>query len=269
VVADSSKSVVQSVAKAFAVLKAFDPSLPELTLSQVAARASLDRGTAFRLINTMVDLGYIRSVPGSKRYRLTLKCLDLGFSALSGSDLSIHAEPLLREAVPQLADAASLGVLEAGEVVYLQRVQAGLDRHGFNRRPGSRTGAYASALGHAILAYLPRQTQIAHLNSIERVKVSERTLTALPDLLTRLETVRRQGLAVSDGENAYGLRTVAAPILDREATPLAAVSLTVQASRMSMDVFAASAVPAVRRIAGELADGVRLSLGAIGAGGAR
>lgn len=263
---EDAKSVVQSVAKAFAVLRAFDLSAPEQTLTQIAKRASLDRGTTFRLVNTMVELGYMRGVPGTKHYRLSLKCLELGFNALSSSDLSTHAEPLLREVVPAVADAGSLGVLEGGEVVYVQRVQAGLDRHGFDRRPGSRTGAYATALGHAILAYLPREAQIAHLESIERVKVSERTLTSLPDLLRRLGTVRRQGFAVSDGENAYGLRTVAAPILDRDAKPVAAVSLTVQSSRIPMDAFAASAIPIVRRMAGELSDGIRLSLGAIGTG---
>lgn len=260
------KSTVQSVGKAFAVLQAFEPATPELTLSEVAERAALDRGTTFRLINTLVDLGFVRGIPGSKRYRLTLKCLDLGFRALSGRDLSAQAAPLLREVVPDVADAGSLGVLERGEVIYLERVQTGLSRHGFDRRPGSRTGAYATALGHAILAHLPRDEQVAHLDSIERVKVSERTLTDLDALLDRLGHVRAQGFAVSDGENAYGLRTVAAPILDVDVKPLAAVSLTIQSSRMDIDAFVATAVPAIRRLANDLSEGVRLSLGAIGTG---
>ena len=98
------------------------------------------------------------------------------------------------------------------------------------------------------------------------MKVSERTLTELPELLSRLEAVRSQGYAVSDGENAYGLRTVAAPVVDVGEKPLAAVSLTVQSSRMSMDAFANSAVPVVKRLATELSDAVRSSLGAIAAG---
>src|SRR4051812_805381 len=80
-VAVDPKSTVQSVVKAFGVIRAFDSTVPELTLSQIAARASLDRGTTFRLVNTLVDLGSLRAVVGSKRYRLTLKCLELGFSA--------------------------------------------------------------------------------------------------------------------------------------------------------------------------------------------
>jgi IclR family transcriptional regulator, pca regulon regulatory protein len=260
---ENGKSVVQSAAKAFAVLKAFDPNLPELTVTEIAARAHLDRGTAFRLARTLMELGYVRGVPGSKRYRLTLKCLELGFAALAGRDLPAHARPLLREVVPAVADAGSLGMLERGEVIYVERVQTVPERLGIDRRPGSRIGAYAAALGHAILAFLPRDEQIAHLQSVERVKLSERTLTGMEALLKRLNDVRWRGYAVSDGENAYGLRTVAAPIFDTGGQPLAGLSLTIQASRMDTRSFVAAALPQVQRIANELSESVRFSLGAI------
>src|SRR5829696_5772715 len=224
---DNPKNQVQSVAKVVAVLKAFSPGLPELTAAEVAARAGLDRGTAFRLIHTLVGLGYLRAVPdGGRRFRLTLKCLELGHSVLAAGDLPGHAEPLLRELVPAVADAGSLGVLDRGEVIYLARVDAGLERHGVVRRPGSRIGAYATALGQAILAWLPQQEQVAHLESVARVKLSERTLTDLDALLARLAEVRARGYAISDGENAYGLVTVAAPVLDPRGAPCAGVSLT-------------------------------------------
>jgi IclR family pca regulon transcriptional regulator len=258
------KNQVQSVAKVFAVLKAFGGGAPELTVAEVAARAGLDRGTAFRLIHTLLDLGYLRAVPATRRYRLTLRCLELGFAALSAGDLPEHATPLLREAVPEVADAASLGTLDAGEVVYLARVETALERHGVVRRPGTRVGAYATALGQAIMAWLPRPEQVAQLEAVERVKLSERTLTGLDALLARLDEVRARGHAVSDGENAYGLRTVAAPVLDGQGRPVAGVSLTVAASRMEAADFAAAAAPVALRIAAELGEGLRLSLGAIG-----
>jgi IclR family pca regulon transcriptional regulator len=258
------KNQVQSVGKVFAVLKAFGPGAAELTTADVAARAGLDRGTAFRLIHTLADLGYLRGVPGSRRWRLTLRCLELGFAALSAGDLPAHATPLLREAVPEVADAASLGTLEQGEVVYLARVEAGMEAHGVVRRPGTRIGAYATALGQAILAWLPQHEQVAHLEAVQRVMLSERTLTGLDALLERLRAVRAQGFAVSDGENAYGLRTVAAPVLDAAGRPVAGISLTISATRQPVEDFVRAAAPVAIRIAGELAQGLRLSLGAIG-----
>ena len=261
---ENPKNLVQSVAKAFAVLHAFGQEQPELTVAEVAARAGLDRGTAFRLIHTLAGLGYLRPVPDGRRFRLALKCLELGYSVLTAGDLPGHATPLLRELVPGVADAGSLGVLEKGEVIYLARVEAGLERHGLVRRPGTRIGAYATALGQAILAWLPRAEQVAQLESVERVKLSERTLTDLDALLARLEEVRARGYAVSDGENAYGLRTVAAPVLDARGTPLAGVSLTAGGGRFSTEEFVALAAPRARHLAAALSEGVRLSLGAIG-----
>lgn len=56
------KSVVQSLAKGFHVLNAFTSEEPELVLADVARRAALDKGTTFRLLNTLVMLGYVEKV---------------------------------------------------------------------------------------------------------------------------------------------------------------------------------------------------------------
>lgn len=245
------KNRVNSVVKAFAVLTAFEPTTPVMSVSEVAAAANLDRGTTYRLLNTLLDLGYLISVP-SKRFRLSLKCLELGFNALSSHDLWEHAKPLLEECVPDVADAASLGTLEGSDILYLQRVDNGLAGRALDLRPGRRVKAYASALGHAILAYLPEGTQIQTLESSPRIKLSERTLTELPDLLARCAKVRERGFAVSDGENAYGLRTVAAAIFNSAHVPVAAVSLTVEAARMTVDELVDTGAPHVLHIAERL-----------------
>jgi IclR family pca regulon transcriptional regulator len=262
--ADNPKNVVNSVMKAFAVLHAFRPERTAMTVSEIAAAADLDRGTAFRLVHTLVALGYLGAVP-VRKYRLTLKCLELGFVALSSHDLWTHAQPLLEACVPEVADAASLGVLDGPDVLYMQRVDKGLVRHNVDRRPGRRVRAYGAALGHAMLAHLPEADQVRILESAERVKLSERTLTELGDLLQRLREVRERGYAVSDGENAYGLRTVAVPVLDAAGVPVAGVSLTVDANRMSIDQLVATAAPRALAIAAELSRALRFSGGAIAA----
>lgn len=260
--ADNPKNVVNSVMKAFAVLHAFRPEQAALTVSEIAAAADLDRGTAFRLIHTLVALGYLAAVP-VRRYRLTLKCLELGFMALSSHDLWAHAQPLLDACVPEVADAASLGALDGADVLYLQRVDKGLARHNVDRRPGQRVRAYGAALGHAMLAFMPEAEQVRILESAERIKLSERTLTDLDALLQRLRLVRERGYAVSDGENAYGLRTVAVPVLDGAGVPVAGVSLTVDADRMSVEELVATAAPRALAIATELSRALRFSGGAI------
>jgi IclR family transcriptional regulator, pca regulon regulatory protein len=257
--ADNPKNFVNSVAKAFAVLKSFTPAEFELTITEIAGRADMDRGTTFRLVQTLVKLGYLHAIEPSRRYRLSLKCLDLGYTALSAGNLRGQAEPLLRELVPAFGDAASLGVLDGSDVVYLARVSAGLDRHKIDRRPGSRIKAYAAALGHVLLAGLAKSEQTARLEATERVKLSERTLTDLKALVARLDQVRKQGYAISDGENAYGLRTVAAPVFGHDKSIVAGISLTIDASRMDIKSFEKAALPEVLRVAKLLTNAAQMS----------
>ena len=159
----------------------------ELTLSQIAQRAELDSGTAFRLVKTLVMLGYLRQVENAKRYYLGLKVLDLGFHAISRMDLHASGRPILRGLVGQLNEAASIGVLDNSHVVYIERVQAGLARLGVNVRIGSRIPAYCTALGHSILAYLPFEQRVGILNMQERVKLTPRTPVTIPEIEERLE----------------------------------------------------------------------------------
>src|SRR5438874_1309815 len=75
--AENPKNFVNSVGKAFAVLRSFTADDVGLSITEIAARAGLDRGTAFRLVQTLVKLGYLNVNAATRRYRLSLKCLDL------------------------------------------------------------------------------------------------------------------------------------------------------------------------------------------------
>jgi IclR family pca regulon transcriptional regulator len=234
---DNPKNLVQSVAKCFRVLEAFSAADPELTLAQVARRASMDNATAFRLLNTLVLLGYVERIAGTRNFRLALKCLDLGFNAIARTELRDRVRPVLRSLVGEVNEAASIGVLDGAEVVYVERVQAGLVRLGVDVRVGSRIPAYCSAIGLAMLAFLPKDEQNRVLALKARVKLTPRTVTDLREIQTRLAKVRRSGYAVADQEITSGLRALAAPVLDPDGQPIAAVSVVAPVMRMPLERF--------------------------------
>jgi IclR family transcriptional regulator, pca regulon regulatory protein len=243
----SSKNTVQSLAKGFRVMEAFTSQEPDLTIAEVARRADMDNATAFRLLNTLVEIGYVNRVPDTRKFRLALKVLDLGFNAIARSDLRTCARPILRSLVGEINEAASVGVLDGAEVVYVERIQAGLARLGVDVRIGNRVPAYSTAIGHAILAWLPQPTQISILQSQPRKQLTATTPTDLDELLARLEQVKRRGYAISDQEMVSGLYVLAAPILDTDGIPLAALSIAAPAFQTNLrDFEAAGAQPVVQ-----------------------
>ncbi len=232
-----SKSLVMSLAKGFRVMEVFQAQQPELTISEIAERAELDVGTAFRLVKTLVMLGYLRQIPDTKRYCLDWKVLDLGFNAIGRMDLHTVARPLLRSLVGQVNEAASLAVLDGSDAVYVERVQFGLGRLGVTQRIGSRVPAYCTAVGHAILAHYPLEDRLRILNLRERVKLTPNTPVSIAEIEARLEAVRRLGYALSDQDTVLGVRVIAAPVLDPDGHAWGALSAAAPSFVCSLEQF--------------------------------
>ena len=157
------------------------------------------------------------------------------------------------------SDLASLGVLDGADVLYVERVRAGLTRLGVDIRIGTTIPVSTGVIGYAILAFLPSA-------ELERVLASEPRrggLVPIPlpksELKRTLEAVRKQGFALQDSRFNNGLRILAAPVLDVDGFPIAAISVAAPAMRISLDEFRARALQPLRAAAANIARAVQAS----------
>lgn len=255
----ASKDVVQSLAKGFRVLEVFDDHAPDLTVSEIARKAGLDAGTAYRLAKTLVMLGYLRQIEKTKRYTLTLKVLDLGFHAIGRQDFRTMARPYLRALVGETSEAASVGVLSGSDVVFIERSHAGLARLGVDVKVGSHLPAYCTAIGQSILAYLEPSQRLQILKSREIKPITVKTPRTIEALEQRFARIRRLGYAVSDEETVPGVRVAAVPILDVDGHPYGALSVTAPAMRAPLKDFLAKSVGPLQEAAGQLGRAMRIT----------
>jgi IclR family pca regulon transcriptional regulator len=124
--------------------------------------------------------------------------------------------------------------------------------------------AYSTAVGHAVLAYLSRDAQIKLLEAVPRKPLTQTTLTNLDALLKRLDQVRRDGFALSDQENVTGLRVLAAPVLDADGVPLAALSVAAPAFAMPLHAFDAVCRTPVMNAAAKLSRAIQAAGAGVG-----
>ncbi|GAB7527626.1 IclR family transcriptional regulator [Pseudomonas sp. 3A(2025)] len=229
------RSTVQSLAKGFRVLEAFSADNEELTLSQIAAAADLDPGTTFRMLNTLVELGYVSRIPESRRFALTLKVLDLGFHAIARTDLRSIVRPILRGLVGETNEAASFAVLQGADVLYLERVRAGITRLGVDIRVGTTVPATQTAIGQSILAFLPEKEvdKVQQLTPLTPFIIKPHASELeLPDLLAR---IRDDGYILTESLFTDGLRILAVPVLDIDGYPVGAISIAAPTVRCSAE----------------------------------
>jgi len=168
-------------------------------------------------------------------------------------DLRTIAQPELRALVGAVREAASIGILDRDEVVYIDRYQEGQARLGVDIRVGSRLPAYCTAIGHSILAFLPRAETRRILGLSRRVRVNEQTPVTLEEIEEKLGEVRVTGYAISDSEYIAGLRVLAAPILGADGCAIAALSVAAPSPRMPLKEFVALTAGPVTASAAKIA----------------
>lgn len=231
------RNTVQSLAKGFRVLEAFTADDEELSLSEIALSAGLDPGTTFRMLNTLVELGYLSRVPESRRFRLTLKVLDLGFHAIARSDMRSVVRPVLRSLVGDVNEAASFAVLQGPDVLYIERVRAGITRLGVDIRIGTTVPTTRTVVGRTILAFLS-PAEIARITGLDLSAGGAET----DELAAGLARIREDGHAVLDSQLTEGLRILAVPVLDADRYPLGAISVAAPSIRCTPEELMATAL---------------------------
>ncbi|HET6548731.1 MAG TPA: IclR family transcriptional regulator C-terminal domain-containing protein [Solirubrobacter sp.] len=240
---------VQSLERGLAVIRAFGPDDPELTLSDVARRTGLTRAAARRFLLTLADLGYVRS--DGRRFALTPRVLALGYAYLSSLTLPEIAEPHLERLVAEVHESSSVSVLDGDEIVYVGRVPTSrIMRVSIN--VGTRFPAYATSMGRVLLAALEPQDLDAYLERAAIRPLTARALGSAAKLRTELERVRAQGWALVDQELEPGLRSVAVPIRGADGRVVAAANLSSHASRVSKEAVRKTLLPPLLRTAARI-----------------
>jgi DNA-binding IclR family transcriptional regulator len=111
---------------------------------------------------------------------------------------------------------------------------------------------HSTALGKALLAHAGDDARAAVL-SAPLARLTPRTLTAPGRLRQQLDAVVESGVAYEFEESATGIVCVAAPVLDAEDRPIAAVSVAGPPTRFRPQAHAASVKAAAAGIAATLA----------------
>jgi IclR family pca regulon transcriptional regulator len=242
----------QSLERGLAILSAFGSDRSTIGVSELSRELGLTRSTTHRYIATLTSLGYLQQDAETKRYRLGPRVLDLGFAAINSMDIRDISLPHLQALTDATGFTANMAVLDGADVVYIERCRtsrSGQREIDLNLHVGSRLPAYCTAMGKALLAFVPAERLEGILARVELVARGPNTITNRAALLAELERIRERDLAVNNEELAYGLRSIAAPIRSRSGEVVAALNLAVHQTMVSMDDLIDRFGPTVKRTA--------------------
>jgi DNA-binding IclR family transcriptional regulator len=224
-------TLIQSVQRAAAVLKAFDQSAPELGVTELGRKIHLHKSTVSRLLATLELEGLVERVPGTEKYRLGFEFVRMAGQVTHFNDVRAAARPVLDTLAEVSGETINLAVLDDDEVINVEQT-SGPHMVGVANWVGRRTPLHCVANGKVLLAFRPN-AEIERMLAQPLARFTERTITDPEQLRAELARVRERGYAVALGEIEQGLNAVAAPIQAGDGVIVAAVSVSGPAYRVT------------------------------------
>jgi DNA-binding IclR family transcriptional regulator len=221
------------VTKAFQLVELLGAAPPGgVSLAELSGQLGMPKSTAHRYLTSLVSLG-LAERDDNDHFHLGTKVLELAGAYLAKSDLRTEARGVMDELGAQTAETIHLAVPSAGEVVYIAKVES-IHPIRMYSHIGARLPMYCTALGKAILPFLPEERRERILSLPFRPRTAN-TITEPQVMRQELDRIRQQGFAVDDEENEVGVCCVGAPIFDYTTEVVGALSVSGPMSRMSLE----------------------------------
>ncbi|MCC6409795.1 MAG: IclR family transcriptional regulator [Planctomycetes bacterium] len=192
-------------------------------LSQTEIARSLDRsvGEIFRMLNCLVERGYLAIQRPGDRYILTLKLFELSHKNPPIHRLISDAVPLMRELAERVHQSCHLVVIEAGHGVVVAQVDSP-GYIGFAVRVGSVITLHKSASGRVLLAFQTgedRERVLARRTETESASFDRAKFDAA------IDAIKKRGHEDSESTRTRGVRDLSFPILNHRGAAVAALTI--------------------------------------------
>jgi DNA-binding IclR family transcriptional regulator len=246
---NGASSSVGVISKVLRILEALQGSSSGLGLKAICDQTGINKSTAHRFLKHLERERYLlRTEAGA--YLIGPRLSQLSARGNQEATLQAVARPILWDLWKSTHETVNLGVLDQGTVLYVDVIES---PHEFrlSSRVGTRRSVHVTALGKALVAFLPKETRQTILDSITFQAATPKTIGNLVQFRQELEKICQQGYAVDDEEAVQGARCVSAPILNSKGAPIAAVSVSGPVTRVTpslVNALAGAVTSAARAI---------------------
>jgi IclR family acetate operon transcriptional repressor len=192
------------------ILESLSAAPEGLSLTEISAATGLPRGTAHRLVGTLMGVGYVVRQGGRKIYVLgprLLRLLHLGVSPASVAGL---VRPILDDLVARFHETAFLAKL-TGDTVETAFMLAPEDERRSLVYPGRVMPMHATASGKSILAFQDADAIETYLKA-PRERYTDATRVSAQAIRADFAEVRRRGYGICDNEMEPGVLSYACPV---------------------------------------------------------
>lgn len=243
---------IGSFDKGLSILELLVTSEQPLRLQDVANAIGIDKSSALRFMTTLLSHGLVERHPRDKTFSVGTKLLMWSKNLKGGNVIIETARPHLRRLTQMTRQTSHLATLRDDRVMLVE-VMPSESAVSVRQTPGDLDPLYCSAVGKAILAFLPPIEQRKLIDRIAFRELTPATIASPEMLRIELRNVVHERLAYDEAENNPQISCIAAPVLDRSGYPIASLGISVVTALHSGGIRQQRAMAAaVRQVADEV-----------------
>jgi IclR family KDG regulon transcriptional repressor len=209
--------------------------LKSVGLRELAAESGLPPSTVHRLVGVLTACQFLAQDAESKKYRLSLKFLELGAVVREDMDVIAVARPHMSALVKATSETVNLVFFDTAEVIYVDQVSNPNSLLRMFTRVGARAPLHCTGVGKARLAVMPDELVSEYWRSVKKHAYTVNTIMDETTLKRELKAIREIGYAADNEEMEMGVRCVACLIRQHRAGIVGAVSISGPSSRLTCD----------------------------------
>jgi DNA-binding IclR family transcriptional regulator len=201
---------IRAIDRAIQILNAIGENKPQ-TLSSLSSLTNLPISTVSRIIDSLKGHGFVEQDNSSRSYRLGQRILFLSKKIVYHPHLIEIARPILEDLSRLTGEDAGISVFQGNNAIVLDKIY-GVNPLKIVDVQNQDIPLYCGAHRKVILAHQPIDWVNAYLNSVELVKYTENTLNDRKKIILEIDSIKKNGFAISFAERLPESAGVSAPI---------------------------------------------------------
>lgn len=220
--------MIQSLSRGLTLIELLGKSNGSRGVTELSRELGVDKSSVTRMLNTLVAHEFAIKDPQSRRYLLGPKLHQLIQQSTNNMPLKQQSMPFIQQLVDETGENAHVGIDAQGRVLVIADIESTAQLRVVSGE-GRLIPTYCTALGKCLIAFgdypLPKALEA----------FTPRTILSRDQLKLHLAQVRQLGYAVDDEEHEFGVRCIAAPVIDQSGTAVASIGISGPTVRITLE----------------------------------
>lgn len=221
-------SIIQSLSRGLTIIELLAKAESSLSVTEISKHLSIDKSSATRLIQTLVEHGFAIKDPESRRFLIGPKMKSLVDISTEARPLKAVSMPLLQKLMEKTGENSHVAVYSQDKCLVIADIESTAQLRVVSGE-GRLIPNHCTAIGKCLIAFgaypLPRELPIH----------TPRTIISKDQLKLHLDQVRHRGYAMDDEEHEMGVRCIAAPVFNQNGEAIASIGISGPTVRVTLE----------------------------------